>query len=187
MTGNRDPFRATTVVGNPLSPSRTRVAADHFSAVLGELGADVTTVDLATVPVDGLAHGRPEPVAEAALDALRDADLVLAVTPIYKGTYTGLLKILFDGLAGEALSGKVAVPVVVGAWPGHLLAIEHALKPLFGALGATCPAGGLLVIDKSIDRDAGTVDGGVLADFRRLAEQAVRLLGGLRAGREVTT
>jgi FMN reductase len=158
-----------------LTPSRTRLAADFFSAILADLGGEVTTVDLATISVDGLAHGRPEEDAQAALGAVLDAEIVLVVTPVYKASYTGLLKILLDCLPDQALRDKVVMSVIVGAWPGHFLVLEHALRPVLAALGATTPSRGLLVIDKQIDRTAGTVAPEVLDDFRAIAIEAVRL------------
>ena len=175
-----DRVKAVTIVGNPIAPSRTRVLADAFSGVLAQLGASVTTVDLALVPVDGLAHGRPEPESQAALDAVLGSDLLLIVTPIYKASYTGLLKLLFDGLPHESLRGKVALPVIVGAWHGHFLVLDHALKPVLSALAATTTVKGLLVLETTIDRDARTVAPEVLDEFRPLAEEAVRLVGAVQ-------
>jgi FMN reductase len=172
--------RAVTIVGNPLAPSRTRILADQLSGILAEHGAKVETVDLAHLPVDGLAHGRPEPDAQAALDLVLAADLLLIVTPIYKASYTGLLKLVFDGLSHESLRGKVAIPVIVGAWHGHFLVLDHALKPVLSALGATTTVRGQLVIETAIDKEAGTVAAEVLDEFRPLAQEAVRLLQALR-------
>jgi FMN reductase len=154
------------------------VTADRLSEVLSELGAEVATVDLALIPVDGLAHGRPEAEAQRGLDAVLAADLLLVVTPIYKATYTGLLKLLFDAFQGEALRGKVAIPVMLGAWPGHLLALEHALKPLFAALGAV-PARGLFVAERTVDKETGTVEPKVIDEFRPVANEALRLISAL--------
>lgn len=165
-------------MGNPLTPSRTRVAADHFSDILAELGGDVTTIDLALIPVDGLAHGRPEVEAEEALDVMKAADLIMAVTPIYKASYTGLLKLVFDGFQHEALAGKVAIPIMLGAWPGHFLALDHALKPVFSALGAR-PTKGLLVMEKTVDKEANSVAPEVLEEFRGIAHEAVLMVGAL--------
>jgi FMN reductase len=168
--------KAVTLVGNPITPSRTRVLADAMSGVLGELGASVSTIDLALLPVDGLAHGRPEPEAQAALDAVLASELLLIVTPIYKATFTGLLKLVFDALPHESLRGKVAIPVIVGAWQGHFLVIDHGVKPVLSALGAIATVKGQLVLETTIDREAKTVAPEVLDEFRPLAEEALRLV-----------
>ena len=176
-------MRIAAIVGNPLSPSRTRVVADSFGQVLSELGGEVATIDLALIPVDGLAHGRPEAEAQQGLDTILAADLLLVVTPIYKASYTGLLKLVFDGFQNEALQGKVAIPVMLGAWPGHLLAIEHSLKPVLAVLGAV-PTRGVFVAEHKVDKEAGSVDAGVIDGFRSVAQEAVRMARALAGPEE---
>ena len=64
-------------------------------------------------------HGRPAPTA------------LIAVTPIFAASYSGLFKTFFDVLDEDALAGK---PVLLGATAGtarHSLALDHALRPLF--------------------------------------------------------
>lgn len=179
-------MRVLTIVGNPATPSRTRVTADRLSEVLAEMGGEVTTVDLAMVAVDGLAHGRLEAEAQEALDAMKAADLLLVVTPIFKGSYTGLLKLLFDVLPHEALARKVAIPVMLGAWPGHFLALDHALKPLFSALGATSTKG-LLVMETTANKEAQTLDPDVIEKFRPIAQEAVLLVDAFSAAPSPST
>ena len=168
--------KAVMLVGNPIANSRTRVAADCFTSMLEELGATVTTIDLALMSVEGLAHGQPDDEARAAVDLVLGCDLLVVVTPIYKATYTGILKLLFDALRPEALTGKVAIPVILGAGPGHVLVIEHALKPLFAELGAVSPARGLFVIDKLIDKESRAVDDSVKDGFLRVVHEATHLI-----------
>jgi FMN reductase len=62
------------------------------------------------------------------------ADGLIAVTPIFSGSYSGLFKTFFDVLDKESLAGK---PVLLGATAGtprHSLALEHAMRPLFAYL-----------------------------------------------------
>ena len=64
------------------------------------------------------------------------ADALIAVSPIFSGSYSGLFKTFFDVLEPETLAGK---PVLIGATGGtarHSLALEHALRPLFSYLHA---------------------------------------------------
>jgi len=72
----------------------------------------------------------------ALLDQVRDADALVAVTPIFSASYSGLFKTFFDVLPPETLVGK---PVLIAATAGsarHSLALEHALRPLFAYLRA---------------------------------------------------
>ena len=55
----------------------------------------------------------------------------------FKATYTGLLKLFLDQVPSNGLSGVVAVPLMLGAGPGHAMAPELLLKPVLVELGAT--------------------------------------------------
>jgi FMN reductase len=67
---------------------------------------------------------------------LQQADVVLVATPIYQAAYCGLLKVFLDLLPQRALRGKQVLPLATGGSPAHLLALDYALKPVLGALGA---------------------------------------------------
>jgi len=126
-------------------PSSTRLLADRLGEAtvhaLGERGvvAEVRTVELralaqelTTMLLTGVASAN----LRAALDAVTRADGVVAVSPIFSGSYNGLFKTFFDLVDDGALQG---VPVLLGATAGtarHSLAIDHAMRPLFAYLGA---------------------------------------------------
>ena len=83
---------------------------------------------------DNLVTGFPNANLRAALDTVVGADGLIAVTPIFSASYSGLFKTFFDVVDKDALSGK---PVLLGATAGtarHSLALEHALRPLFAYL-----------------------------------------------------
>jgi FMN reductase len=58
-----------------------------------------------------------------------------------------MLKAFLDRYGGNGLAGTVAVPVMTGGWPVHLLAVEVHLRPVLVELGATVPARGLYVTE----------------------------------------
>jgi FMN reductase len=70
------------------------------------------------------------------LSAIEAADLLVAATPVYKGSYTGLFKHLFDLLDPKALDGKRIMLAATGGSERHALVIEHQLRPLFAFFGA---------------------------------------------------
>jgi FMN reductase len=138
--------RTLAVVSAGLSvPSSTRLLADRLTAAttaaLGERGvaATVEVVELrehARDLADNLVTGFPNAGLRAAIDAVVGADGLIAVTPIFSASYSGLFKTFFDVLESGALAGK---PVLMGATAGtarHSLALEHALRPLFAYLRA---------------------------------------------------
>jgi len=136
--------RTIAVVSAGLSvPSSTRLLADRLSAAtvaaLRERGVDATVevVELrehARDLADNLVTGFPNADLRAALSTVVGADGLIAVTPIFSASYSGLFKTFFDVVDKDALSGK---PVLLGATAGtarHSLALEHALRPLFAYL-----------------------------------------------------
>ncbi|HYG66946.1 MAG TPA: CE1759 family FMN reductase, partial [Anaeromyxobacteraceae bacterium] len=126
-------------------PSSTRLLADRLSSAtvdaLGRRGieTDVRVVELRDVAQDlttMLLTGIATPRLRAALDAVAGADGLVAVTPIFSGSYNGLFKTFFDVMDDGVLSG---LPVALGATAGtarHSLAVEHAVRPLFAYLRA---------------------------------------------------
>jgi len=126
-------------------PSSTRLLADRLGEAavraLEERGetAELKVVDvrlLAGAMNNALLTGVEAPELSEALRAVTSADAVIAVTPIFSGSYNGLFKTFVDLLGEEALAGT---PVLLGATAGtprHSLAIDHALRPLFAYLRA---------------------------------------------------
>jgi FMN reductase len=138
--------RALTVVSAGLSnPSSTRLLADRLTtatvAALHERGITPTVevVELrqhARDLADSLLTGFPNASLREAVDTVTGADGLIAVTPIFSASYSGLFKTFFDVLDKDALTAK---PVLIGATAGtarHSLALEHALRPLFSYLRA---------------------------------------------------
>src|SRR3954454_11510591 len=138
--------RALAVVSAGLSvPSSTRLLADRLTAAtvdaLHERGEDVTVevVELrehARDLADNLITGFPNSALRAAAETVTGADALIAVTPIFSASYSGLFKTFFDVLDRDALTGK---PTLLGATAGtarHSLALEFAMRPLFAYLRA---------------------------------------------------
>ena len=144
---------AAVVVGNPKAASRTlTVAREVMSQLAGLLGdaSSVLEIDLATRARGMFDWGDAELTALTA--EVAQCRLLVAASPTYKATYTGLLKAFFDRYGNDGLRGVVTVPVMVGAAPVHYLAPEVFLRPLLVELGATVPARALYVLEGDIPR-----------------------------------
>jgi len=139
-------MRTVAVVTAGLSqPSSSRLLADRLGAAVDRAlrldGDDVHVEvvelrDLAHAITDHLLTGFPSGDLVDAIDLVRRADAVVAVTPIFSASYSGLFKSFFDVLEDGLLEGK---PVLLGATAGtarHSLALEFALRPLFAYLRA---------------------------------------------------
>ncbi|WP_067503571.1 NADPH-dependent FMN reductase [Actinoplanes sp. TFC3] len=120
------------VSGNPRAGSRTSTLAEAVGTALGGIWQVVEVGALGP----GLLTAGDEATA-AALSAVRGAELLVVATPTYKGSYTGILKVLLDQLPANALAGKRAVPVVVAGVQPQADVAAALLAQLLGELGAT--------------------------------------------------
>ena len=138
--------RTLAVVSAGLSnPSSTRLLSDRLTgaatAALAERGvaATVEVVELrerARDLADNLLTGFANKPLQAAVDTVVGADGLIAVTPVFSASYSGLFKTFVDVLDKDALAGT---PVLMGATAGtarHSLVLEHAIRPLFSYLRA---------------------------------------------------
>jgi FMN reductase len=126
-------------------PSSTRLLADRLSAAVTDqlraAGHDVLVEvvelrPLAHALADNLLTGFPGPDLEAAISTVTKADALVAVTPIFTASYSGLFKTFFDVLEKDALVGKTTLIAATAGTARHSLALEHALRPLFAYLRA---------------------------------------------------
>jgi FMN reductase len=146
MTDETTQARRIAVVSAGLSnPSSTRMLADRLASAsvkqLAERGirTEVDVFELRDYAHDITNHlltGFAPPALESMIDAVVSADAIIAVTPIFSTSYSGLFKSFIDVLDPDALTGK---PVLIGAnagTPRHSLAIDYAIRPLFTYLHA---------------------------------------------------
>ncbi|GMA20041.1 CE1759 family FMN reductase [Arsenicicoccus piscis] len=71
-----------------------------------------------------------------AQELLASADAVIAVTPVFSASYSGLFKMFFDVLEPGTLDGTPVLVAATAGTPRHSLVLEHALRPLFSYLHA---------------------------------------------------
>jgi FMN reductase len=139
-------IRQLAVISAGLSqPSSTRMLGDRLAAAtvarLEEKGVEVEvrTVELRDVAQDimnNMLTGFASPKLEAVIDAVTNADGLIAVTPIFTTSYSGLFKSFFDVVDNRALTD---MPVLIGATAGtarHSLALDYAIRPMFTYLHA---------------------------------------------------
>ncbi|MFF3396956.1 FMN reductase [Streptomyces sp. NPDC002659] len=126
-------------------PSSTRLLADRLAqSVRGGLGeqdvdVQVRVVELRelAVPIaNNLVTGFPAPALAEAIEAVTEADGLIAVTPVFAASYSGLFKSFFDLIEPDALTGKPVLIAATGGTARHSLVLEHALRPLFAHLRA---------------------------------------------------
>ncbi|MFG3201025.1 NADPH-dependent FMN reductase [Streptomyces sp. NPDC048192] len=140
-----------SVSGSPSASSRTGRLLHHLGRRLTAQGHRVIPLDVRTVPAEALlgADFRHPAVVEAT-ELFARADGVLIGTPIYKASYSGVLKALLDLLPQYALTGKTVLPLATGGSTAHVLAIDYALRPVLHSMGAAHVLQGWFTLDKDI-------------------------------------
>ena len=135
--------RTIAVVSAGLSqPSSTRLLADQLAAAAARsmpAEPQIVTVELRELAhdvVNNLLTGFPSPALQQAIGQVLGADGLIAVTPLYSGSYNGLFKSFFDVIDPDALAGKPVLIAATGGTARHSLALEHAIRPLFSYLRA---------------------------------------------------
>jgi FMN reductase len=138
--------RKLVVVSAGLSqPSSTRLLADRLAGAaareLEALGHAVTveTIELrdhAHAVVDATLTGFPTGELARVLDNLTKADGIIAVTPLFTTTYSGLFKSFIDIIDKDALGGMPVLLGATGGTPRHSLALDYSVRPLFAYLHA---------------------------------------------------
>ncbi|WP_114203940.1 FMN reductase, partial [Janibacter anophelis] len=139
--------RRIVVISAGLSqPSSTRLLADQLAdatrSAVGGRGEslDVEFVELRELAVEmaqAMVSGNiPTPGLEAVRRQLAEADGLIAVTPIFTASYSGLFKMFFDLLDKDSLSGMPVLIAATAGTPRHSLVLEHAMRPLLAYLRA---------------------------------------------------
>lgn len=165
--------RVSVVVGNPSPRGRTTRAGEAVAeAVVGVAGGGTIDVHELADHIEGIFEWQNDRLDELTA-SVATSDVIVAATPNYKQSYTGLLKAFFDRYGDDGLAGTISVPVMVGAAPTQALAVEMHLRPLLVALGSTVPTAGLYLLADRID----DVEAVVAEWSRRHAEVLRRSLG----------
>ncbi|MFF3933372.1 NADPH-dependent FMN reductase [Streptomyces hirsutus] len=140
-----------SVSGSPSASSRTNRLLRHLDQRLTAQGHEVIPLDVRTLPAEALlgADFRHPAVVEAA-ELFARADGVVVGTPVYKASYSGVLKALLDLLPQYALTGKTVLPLATGGTTAHVLAIDYALRPVLNSMGAAHIVQGWFTLDKDI-------------------------------------
>lgn len=128
-------------------PSRTRSLVEAVtSRVAGRVGADSRVHDLSEIYGSlGATLRADEARGEiaAVLNDIVTADALIVGSPVYKGTYSGLFKHLFDLIEPRALKDKPVILTATGGSERHALVLDHGLRPLFAFFSADIIATGL--------------------------------------------
>jgi FMN reductase len=160
-------------------PSRTtalvRAVADGLDRRLGFQTELIELSLVAPALLGAQGRGGLAPEGESVLRAVETAAVLVVGSPVYRASYTGLFKHLFDLVDQRALANRPVVLTATGGSLEHALVIEHQFRPLFGFFGAlTVPTG---VYAQPSDFEEGLpTSPGVLDRIARAVDEAASLV-----------
>ena len=182
---NATTLTAVGISGSPSARSKSRTLLEHALAALAERGVETTLIDLSTLPADALLGRRRTAEVDNALAAVSRASIVVASTPVYRATYSGLLKVFFDLLPINGLAEKTAIALATGGSPAHQLVIDHGLRPLFSSVCAIITPTGIYGTDSAFEN--GVPHASLIARIAEAATEAVTLSKRLSSAAAVPT
>lgn len=156
-------LRVVVVNGSPSEFSKTMGLVDAvFGTLEGILPFERSQVDVYRLGpgfTGAIERDNVTPDVETALRMAEQADLLVAATPVFRGSYSGMFKHFFDLIDQYALANKLVLLVATGGGEHHALALEHTLRPLFGFFQA-------MTVPVAIFASSGDFDGTLLLNPR---------------------
>lgn len=182
------------ISGGLREPSSTRLLADRITAAVEAAMAERNLTMTASVielrplgrPImDAMLAGFASAKLESAFETIADADGVIAVTPAFNASFSGLFKSFFDVLPEETLSDMPVLIAATGGTERHSLVLEHALRPMFSYLHAVVSPTGVYAATDDFGAQHGSA--GLAERIRKAADDFARLVQacGPRARRDV--
>lgn len=156
-------LRVVVVNGSPNEPSKTVGLVDVvLDTLAGMLPIETSRIDVYRLGpgfTGAVERADVTPDVEAALRLAEEADLLVAATPVFSGSYPGMFKHFFDLIEQYALANKPVLLAATGGGDRHALVLEHALRPLFAFFQA-------LTVPVAFFASAGDFDGTILLNPR---------------------
>lgn len=122
--------------GSPSAPSTTWRLLRLVGERLAALGHRTTALQVRELPAHALLRADlDDPVVAEAVAQVAAADAIVIGTPVYKASFSGVLKTFLDLLPQDGLAGKLVLPLATGGSQSHMLAIDYALRPVLASLG----------------------------------------------------
>ncbi|CAG2359063.1 MULTISPECIES: FMN reductase [Burkholderia cepacia complex] len=149
-------LNVVAISGSLQRPSRTLALTDAIVAALGAaLPIETRLIELGEIGsrlAGALTRAQVPADLDALIRAIETADALVVASPVYRASYTGLFKHLFDLVRHDAL---IDVPVLLAATGGserHALVIDHQLRPLFSFFQARTLPIGVYASESDFDR-----------------------------------
>lgn len=146
--------RVVILSGSPNISSRLNGMTDYVRQALAEAGMKTALIQVIDLPPEDLVYAKfNSPSILAANELVAAADAVVIASPVYKASYTGVLKSYIDLLPQKGFEHKLIAPVFIAGTMAHMLAVDYALKPMLASMGANHFTKTVYATDDSITRE----------------------------------
>ena len=123
--------------GSPSAQSSGARLLQHIGDRLALQGHRSKHLQVRELPAQALLHADASDRAiDRAIGLVAEADAIVIATPVYKASYTGILKAFLDLLPQDGLDGKLVLPLATGGSQSHMLVLDYALRPVLASLSA---------------------------------------------------
>jgi FMN reductase len=148
-----------TIAGSPSLQSRSGAVLKYAREQIEHAGLSTQALRVRDLPAEDLLYARfDSPKIKEWTAAIRQARGLVIATPIYKASFSGILKAWFDLLPQGIFADKLILPIATGGSPAHLLAIDYALRPVLAALGGQHMLQGVYIVDGQIQYSASSIE-----------------------------
>lgn len=186
-----EPLRIVAVSAGLSSPSSTRLLAERLAGAARERllaeqdrTVEVHVIELRDLAVDIANHlvtGFPPAALDTAIKEVAEADGLIAVSPVFTASYSGLFKSFFDLIDNTALTGKPVVIAATGGTARHSLVLEHAMRPLFAYLRAAVVPTSVYAASEDWGSSGDEYTDGLPSRIRRAGGELAAMITGGRA------
>lgn len=144
-------MKVLMIAGSPSANSKSVSLLKHIGKILGLSGHSVELLEIRSLDPYSLVFADIQNSSiKNALEKVNSADLIVLGTPVYKASYSGLLKIFLDLLPQNGLKDKIVLPVATAGSASHMLVLDYALRPVLSSLSAKNILPGLFVTDQQL-------------------------------------
>ncbi|MFD1415048.1 NAD(P)H-dependent oxidoreductase [Oceanobacillus jeddahense] len=125
------------IYGGNSKNSRLYGVHQRIDKYLVENNYDHSSLFVCDLPPEALIKGDfQDPEILKAHKQVEDAEMIIILTPVFKSTFSGILKAYLDLLPEKVFDRKTILPFAMGGTNSHILMIDYALKPLISYLGS---------------------------------------------------
>jgi FMN reductase len=127
------------VSGNLAQPSRTEnlvnTIISEASKRIHKPAELISVASLVDVLGNTVSYNQFPPKLTAAYEKVNQAELLVIGSPVFKASYTGLLKHFFDLIDPKALNEKVVILAATGGSDQHASILDYQLRTLASFFG----------------------------------------------------